>query len=69
MFEYSRIYIIEAKQGLSSEHQSNFNSMAKRKSKPLIRPNPMCFYDPSRFDGKIPQFSALILQTKLIRTK
>jgi hypothetical protein len=68
-FEYSRIHIVESKQGLSNEYQSNFTSMAKRKSMPLIRPNSMCFWEPSRCDRKIPLFSALILQTKVIPTK
>jgi hypothetical protein len=68
-FEYSRIHIFETKQGLSNEYQSNITCIAKRKSKPLIRPNSMCFYDPSRCDGDIPQFSILILQTKVMRTK
>jgi hypothetical protein len=68
-FEYSRIHIDEIKQGLSSEYQSNFTSMAKRKSMPLIRPNSMRFLKPPRCDVKIPPFAALILQTKVIRTK
>jgi hypothetical protein len=68
-FEYSRIQIVETKQGLSSEYQSNFTSMAQRKSKRLIRPNSVSFWEPSRCDMKIPPFSALILQTKVIRTK
>jgi hypothetical protein len=42
-FENSRIHVIETKQGLSSEYQSNFTSEVKRKSKPLIRLNSMCF--------------------------
>jgi hypothetical protein len=67
-FEYSRIHIVESKHGLSNEYQSNFTTTAKRKSKPLIRPNAMCFYDLSRCDEKIPPFSAIILQTKVIRT-
>jgi hypothetical protein len=62
-FEYSR------KQSLSNEYQSNFTSMANRKSKPLIRLNSKCFWEPSLCDGKITPFSALILQTKVIRTK
>jgi hypothetical protein len=57
------------KQGLSNEYQSNLNSMAKRELKPLMRPNSMCFWEPSRCDRKIPPFSAIILQTKVIRTK
>jgi hypothetical protein len=60
--------IVEAKQGLSNECQSNFTSMAKRKTNKRIRPNPMCFWEQSRCDGKIPPFLALILQTKVIRT-
>jgi hypothetical protein len=55
--------------GLSSEYQSNFISMPKRRSKPLILPNSMCFWEPSRCGRKIPIFSALILQTKFICTK
>jgi hypothetical protein len=54
---------------LSNEYQSYITSMAKLKSKPLIRPNSMCFIEPSRCDGKITPFSALILQTKVIRSK
>jgi hypothetical protein len=54
---------------LSNEYQSNLTSIVKQKSKPLIRPNSMCFQDPSRCDMKIPSFSALILQTKVIRRK
>jgi hypothetical protein len=68
-FDYSRIQFVDTKQGLSSEYQSNFTSMANRKSKPLIRPNSMCFWDLSRCDGKIPPIVAIILQTKFIRTK
>jgi hypothetical protein len=68
-FEYSRIHSVETEQVLSNEYQSNFTSMAKRKSKTLIRPNSMCFQKPTRYDGQIPIFSALILQTKNIRTK
>jgi hypothetical protein len=68
-FEYSRIHIVETKQGLLNEYQSNFNSIGKRKSKPLIRPNSMGFYGPVRCNSKIPPFSALILQTKVIRTQ
>jgi hypothetical protein len=68
-FEYSRIHIVETKQGLSNEYQSYFTSMPKRKSKILIRPNSICFWEPSRCDGKIPPFLDLILQTKFIRTK
>jgi hypothetical protein len=67
--EYSRIHVFETKQGLSREYQSNFTSMAKRKSEPLNRPNSMCFWEQSRCDGKIHTFSALNLQTKVIRTK
>jgi hypothetical protein len=69
MFEYSRIHIVETKQGLSGEYQSNFPSMAKRKSMTLIRPNSMCFWEPSWCDRKIPPFSAIILQTRVIRPK
>jgi hypothetical protein len=43
--------------------------MAKRKSKPLIRPNSVCFQEPSWCDGKRPPFLALILKTKVIPTK
>jgi hypothetical protein len=68
-FEWSRIHIVESKQCLSNEYQSNFTSMAKRKSKPLIRPNSMCFHERSLCDGKIPPFSDPSLQTKVIRTK
>jgi hypothetical protein len=68
-FEHSQIHIVETKQGLSTEYQSNITSMAKRKSKNLIRPYSMCFWEPSRCDGKIPPFSAIILQTKVIGTK
>jgi hypothetical protein len=68
-FEYSRTHIVETKQGLSNEYQSNFTSMAKRKSQPLIRPKSICYWEPSRCDGKIHPFSALILHTKFIRTK
>jgi hypothetical protein len=67
-FETSRIHIVEIKQGLSSVYQSNFTSIDKPKSKPLIRPNSMCFWDLSWCDWKIPPFSNLILQTKVIRT-
>jgi hypothetical protein len=42
-FEYSRIHIVETKKGFSSEYQSNFTSIAKRTSMPLIRPNSICF--------------------------
>jgi hypothetical protein len=52
-FEFSRIHIVANKQGLSNECQSNFTSIGKRKSKILIRPNSMCFQEPSRCDGKI----------------
>jgi hypothetical protein len=68
-FGYSRIDIVETKQGLSNEYQWNFTSVAEQKSKPLIRPNSMCFWEPSRCDSKIIPFSALILLTKFIRTK
>jgi hypothetical protein len=68
-FEYSGIQIVETKQGLSSEYQSNYTSMAIRKSKPLIRPNSVSFWETSRCDGKIPPFSAIILQIKFTRTK
>jgi hypothetical protein len=68
-FEYSRIHFVENKQGLSNEYQSNFTSIAKRKSKSLVRPNSLSFLEPSCFDGKIPPFSALILQTKVMRIK
>jgi hypothetical protein len=43
-FEYSRIHIVETKQGLSSEYQSNFTSTGKRKSNQQIRPNSMSFW-------------------------
>jgi hypothetical protein len=66
-FKYSWVHIVETKQGLSSEYQSNSTYMAERKSKPLIRPNSVCL-DQSRCDGKISSFTALILQTKVIRT-
>jgi hypothetical protein len=68
-FENSWIHIVETKQGLSSVYQSNFTSIDKPKSKTLIRPNSMCFYEPSWCDGKITPFSGLILQTKVERTK
>jgi hypothetical protein len=55
-FEYSRIHIVETKQGFSSEYQSNLTSMAKGKAKPLIRPNSMWFWELSRCDWKISQF-------------
>jgi hypothetical protein len=55
--------------GLSIEYLSNFTTTVKRKSNPPIRPNSMCFYDQSRCDGNVPPFSAIILQTKGIRTK
>jgi hypothetical protein len=67
--EYFRIHIVETKRSLPSEYQSNIISMTKRKSKPIIRPNSMCFWKPWRCDRKIPIFSALILQTKFIRSK
>jgi hypothetical protein len=67
-FEYSWIHIVEIKQGLWSVYQSNFTSMYKPKSKPLIRPNKMSFWDFSRCAGKLPTFSALILQIKVLRT-
>jgi hypothetical protein len=43
--------------------------MTELKSKHLMRPIPICFWEPSRCDGKIPTFSAQILQIKFIRTK
>jgi hypothetical protein len=68
-FECSRIQIVDTKQGLSSEYQSNLTSMAKRKPEPLIRPNSMYFWNPPTCNGKIHPFSALSLHTKVIRTK
>jgi hypothetical protein len=68
-FEYSWIHIVETNQGLSNEYQSNITSMGKRKSKHLIRPNSKCFWEMSRCDWKTPPFSALIWETKVIRTK
>jgi hypothetical protein len=38
-FEFSRIHIVETKQGIWNEYKSNFTSMAKRKSNLLIPPN------------------------------
>jgi hypothetical protein len=48
--------------------QLNFTCTAKQKSKPLFQLNAMGFWEPSRCDGKIPPFSAQILQIKSIRT-
>jgi hypothetical protein len=56
MFEYSRIHFIETKKGLSSEYLSNFTSVAKRTSNPLIRPNSMCFKNRQDVMGKFPIF-------------
>jgi hypothetical protein len=67
--DYSRILIVETKKGFSSEYHSNFTSTAEEKSKPLFRPNSLCFWEPSWCDSKIPLFSVLNLQIKSIRTK
>jgi hypothetical protein len=57
------------KQCLSSEYQSNFTTMVKRKTKPLIRPNSIFFQELSRCDVKVHPFSALISLCNVIRTK
>jgi hypothetical protein len=36
--------------------QLNFTSMVQQKSKPLFRPNSMCFWEPPISDVKIPHF-------------
>jgi hypothetical protein len=42
-FQYSWIHIVETKQCLTKEYQSNITSIAEQKSKPPIRPNSFCF--------------------------
>jgi hypothetical protein len=62
MFEYYRIHIAETKQGILSECQSNFTFMAKRKSKPPIRPHSMCFKSRQDVMGKYPHFRLLFCE-------
>jgi hypothetical protein len=63
-FECSRINNVETKQGISNEYQSNFTSMAKRKSKPLIRPFSMCFKSCQDVMWKYPHFRTSFCKPK-----